>query len=125
MSEVNRPPLRVELEEVMLVAIGAIPGSLLRWQVTQTFQDQNLFVNLAGAATLGLLAGLPYEPRRHLLLGIGFCGSATTFSGLMISILELVLESSYLNAMGLLVMTLLCGVGAAGIGFFCGQKLRL
>ena len=125
MPEMFPSPLRTELEEVLLVAAGAVPGALLRWQVAQAFQDHNLLVNLAGAALLGFLTGLPFASRRQLLLGIGFCGSATTFSSWMISIVQLMMASSYLRAFGLLLATLFCGVGAAGLGFLCGQQVRI
>ena len=125
MPEVCPSPLRTELEEVLLVAAGAVPGALLRWLLADLVQDQHLLVNIAGAALLGFLTGLPFAPRRQLLLGIGFCGSATTFSSWMISIVQLMMASSYLQAIGLLVATLFCGVGAAGLGFLCGQQVRI
>ena len=72
----TKPSLQLELQELLLVGLGAVPGALLRWQVALHLGDQNLLVNVLGAALLGLLAGLPTAPRRQLLLGIGFCGSA-------------------------------------------------
>ena len=63
--------LRSELTELLLVAAGAVPGAVLRWQVALHVGDQNLLVNVLGAALLGLLAGLPAAPRRQLLVGIG------------------------------------------------------
>ena len=62
--------LRSELTELLLVAAGAVPGAVLRWQVALHVGDQNLLVNVLGAALLGWLAGLPAAPRRQLLLGI-------------------------------------------------------
>ena len=80
--------LRSELTELLLVAAGAVPGALLRWQVALHLGDQNLLVNVLGAALLGLLAGRPAAPRRQLLLGIGFCGSLTTFSSWMLAAMK-------------------------------------
>ena len=74
-----KPSLQLELLELLLVGVGAVPGALLRWQLALHLGDQNLLVNVIGAALLGFLAGLPAAPRRQLLLGIGFCGSLTTF----------------------------------------------
>ena len=34
--------LRSELNELLLVAVGAVPGALLRWQVALHLGDQNL-----------------------------------------------------------------------------------
>ena len=54
-----RLPLRKELEELLLVAAGAVPGALLRWQLAAQLQDRNVLVNTLGAAILGFLAGFP------------------------------------------------------------------
>ena len=62
----TKPLLRLELQDLLLVAVGAVPGALLRWQVAEHLNDQNLLVNILGAALLGLLAGLPAAPRRQL-----------------------------------------------------------
>ena len=62
--------LQLELQELLLVGVGAVPGALLRWQLALHLGDQNLLVNVLGAALLGFLAGLPASPRRQLLLGI-------------------------------------------------------
>ena len=80
----TKPSLQLELQELLLVGVGAVPGALLRWQLVLHLGDQNLLVNVLGAAFLGLLAGLPAAPRRQLLLGIGFCGSLTTFSSCLL-----------------------------------------
>ena len=83
MAEQQRS-LTAELQELVLVALGAVPGALVRWQVALHWADRHLLVNVAGAALLGYLAGLPAAPRRQLLVGIGFCGSLTTFSSWML-----------------------------------------
>ena len=44
--------LRSELNELLLVAVGAVPGALLRWQVALHLGDQNLLVNVLGAASV-------------------------------------------------------------------------
>lgn len=66
-----------------LVAAGAIPGALLRWQLHEL-----LLANLLGCLLLGLLlgsGGRSSDPRPRLMLwgGIGFCGSLTSFSSWM------------------------------------------
>ena len=71
----TKPSLHLELRELLLVGVGAVPGALLRWQLALHLGDQNLLVNVLGAVLLGFLAGLPAAPRQQLLLGIGFCGS--------------------------------------------------
>ena len=116
--------LQLELQELLLVGVGAVPGALLRWQLALHLGDQNLLVNGLGAALLGLLAGLPAAPRRQLFLGIGFCGSMTTFSSWMMSSLELIHNGQLLSAVGLIAMTLGLGLGGAGFGLFIGRLIK-
>ena len=113
-----------ELQELLLLALGAVPGAILRWQVALHLGDQNLLVNVLGAALLGLLAGLPAAPRRQLLLGIGFCGSLTTFSSWMVDAMRLISAGQIDQALGLIGLTLGLGVGAAALGFWLGQRVR-
>ena len=119
----TKPSLQLELQELLLVGVGAVPGALLRWQLALYLWDQNLLVNLLGAALLGLLAGLPAAPRRQLLLGIGFCGSLTTFSSWMLAAMKPLSSGDWASALGLIGLTLGLGLGAAGLGFWCGRRL--
>ena len=116
--------LRSELNELLLVAVGAVPGALLRWQVALHLGDQNLLVNVLGAALLGLLAGLPAAPRRQLLVGIGFCGSLTTFSSWMLTAMKQLSSGDWPAAFGLIGLTLGLGLGAAALGFSLGRRLK-
>ena len=118
----TKPSLKLELQELLLVGLGAVPGALLRWQVALHLRDQNLLVNVLGAALLGLLAGLPAAPRRQLLLGIGFCGSITTFSSWMLAAMKHLSSGDWGAGFGLIALTLGLGVGAAGLGFWCGRR---
>ena len=114
--------LKVQLEEMLLVGLGAVPGALLRWLANAYLADQNLLVNLGGALLLGFLAGSPTAPKRQLLLGVGFCGSLTTFSGLMLSMLDLISEGNFTGAIGILGLTFASGLGMAAIGFYMARK---
>ena len=112
--------LRRESAELLWVALGALPGALLRWQVALHLQDQNLLVNTLGASLLGLLAGLPFAPRRQLLLGIGFCGSVTTFSSWMLAAMKYISAGDWGLALGLIGLTLGLGIGGAVLGYQLG-----
>ena len=120
----TKPSLQLELQELLLVGVGAVPGALLRWQLALHLGDQNLLVNVLGAALLGLLAGLPAAPRRQLLLGIGFCGSLTTFSSWMLAAMQHLSAGDWAAALGLIGLTLGLGLGAAALGFSLGRRFK-
>ena len=115
--------LRQDLHELALVALGAVPGAVLRWQVAAHLHDNDVIVNVLGAFILGLLVGLPIRPKRQLLIGIGFCGSLTTFSSWMVHCVTFISQGDWLAALGLIGITLGLGVGAAGLGVFTGRAL--
>ena len=110
--------LRQELTELVLVAIGAAPGAVLRWQLGVHWADQDLLANVAGALLLGVLAGLPTRPRRQLLIGIGFCGSLTTFSSWMVNSVKFMADGHWAAALGLIGLTLGLGLGAVVLRTF-------
>ena len=115
--------LRQELNELLLVALGAVPGAVMRWQVASHLHDKDLFVNVLGAFILGWLVGLPLRPKRQLLIGIGFCGSLTTFSSWMVHCVTFIAQGDWLAALGLIGLTLGLGVGAACLGVLTGRAL--
>jgi len=116
--------VRFELEELLLVALGAVPGALLRWQLGLYLADQNVVANSLGAALLGFSTGLPAAPRRQLLFGIGFCGSLTTFSSWMLAAVRQLAIGDVKSAAGLIGLTLGLGLGAAALGFQLGRLIR-
>ena len=120
----NKPSLQLEVQELLLVGAGAVPGALLRWQLALNLGDQNLLVNVLGAGLLGFLAGLPAAPRRQLLLGIGFCGSLTTFSSWMLAAMQQLSAGDWSASLGLIGLTLGLGLGAAALGFSLGRRFK-
>ena len=117
------PSLGTELQELLLVAVGAVPGALLRWQFSVVLHDRDVLVNVFGSLILGLLLGLPYRPRLQLLAGIGFCGSLTTFSSWMVNSVDLIHSGEPLAALGLIGMTLGLGLGGAALGLLIGRSV--
>ncbi len=115
--------LRKDLSELLLVALGAVPGAVMRWQVGAHLHDNNVIVNVLGAFILGWLVGLPLRPKRQLLVGIGFCGSLTTFSSWMVDCVTFIAQGDWLAALGLIGMTLGLGLGAAALGVVAGRSL--
>jgi len=117
------PSFRTELQELLLVAVGAVPGALMRWQFGVVLHDRDVLVNVLGSLILGLLLGLPYRPRIQLLVGIGFCGSLTTFSSWMVNSVDLIVSGQQLAAIGLIGMTLGLGLGGAALGLWIGSSV--
>ena len=66
----------IKKNKYFMISIGAIPGALIRWQIDDIF-----VVNLIGCFFLGFLNSSNIFKKYKLILGIGFCGSMTTFSG--------------------------------------------
>ena len=123
--------LRFELQELALVASGAVPGALLRWQLVERLGPQlgvhsgaNLLVNLVGCFLLGVLSGpVPHRTPLMLALGIGFCGSLTTFSGWILDLASLHQQGQGLGALLLLVASLGLGLLAALGGRALSRRL--
>ena len=119
----NQLSFRQDLSELALVALGAVPGAVMRWQIGSYLHDNDVIVNVLGAFLLGWLAGLPLRPRRQLLIGIGFCGSLTTFSSWMVNCVSFIAQGDWPAALGLIGLTLGLGLGAAALGVFVGRNL--
>ncbi len=118
----NQPlTMRKELQELLLVALGAVPGALVRWQLGAALNDRDVLANVLGSFILGLLLGLPYRPRLQLLIGIGFCGSVTTFSSWMVNSIDLIHTGQPLASVGLIGLTLGLGLGGAALGLLVGR----
>ena len=117
------PSFRQEVQELLLVAIGAVPGALLRWQFGVVLNDRDVLANVLGSLILGVLVGLPYRPRVQVLVGIGFCGSFTTFSSWMVNSVDLIHQGCPMAAIGLIALTLGLGIGAAALGLLVGRRV--
>ncbi|MEY4772859.1 CrcB family protein [Vulcanococcus sp.] len=123
--------LRFELRELLLVGLGAIPGALLRWQSSVQLgpwlggsAGADLLVNVLGSFVLGFLAGpIPMRTGLLLLLGIGFCGSLTTFSSWMLDVVKLLEGGQPLGALLLVLVSLVMGLAAAGAGLGLSRLL--
>jgi len=104
-------PLLPRQEELFLVALGAVPGALLRWWL-----QFDPLANLLGCLLIGLVSGsVPARPRAMLLVGIGFCGSLTTFSGWILA-LERAIGLGSARGVSLLLLELVAGVLAVLLG---------
>ena len=66
----------IKIRTFCLIALGAVIGALFRWQIDAIF-----ILNLFGCFLLGFLNSFSISNAYKLTLGVGFCGSMTTFSG--------------------------------------------
>ena len=123
--------LRFELRELVLVALGAVPGALLRWQSGVQLGPHlggsagaDLLVNLVGSFILGFLAGpIPRRTSLVLLLGIGFCGCLTTFSSWMLDVVHLIEAQQPWQGLVLVLATLSLGLAASLLGLLSSRMV--
>lgn len=87
------------------IALGAILGACLRWQMGVWFNGEGatmlwgtLLVNGIGCFLAGILLGMPVSVSWHLFLMTGFLGSLTTFSALTSEVLTLWQQGRWGNA---------------------------
>ena len=103
-----------------LISIGAIFGALLRWQIDEIF-----IVNLIGCFLLGLLNSLSLSKKYKLILGVGFCGSMTTFSGWSYHLYKLISQGQYKLFVFHSISFVIIGVFAIGLGRIIAKKLNI
>jgi CrcB protein len=127
--------LRRELRDLALVAGGAIPGALLRWQLElvakassgslRAITGADLLANLIGCLLIGmLLAQPPRRARLYLWGGIGFCGSLTTFSSWMLELVRGLDAGEPLRVLAVLAVSLLGGLALVQLGYSLAKGLR-
>lgn len=96
-------------------ATAAAIGTLLRWRLSELLPRPTgtLLANLAGAFLLGWLSGS--SGSAHTILGVAAIGSLTTFSTLMIELLELGRDRPRAASV-YVVVTIVGGIGLAWLG---------
>jgi CrcB protein len=102
----------------LLVAVGAGIGSALRFAWGHVADGRwpvgTLLVNTVGATLLGVCSGQALSGDLLALVGVGFCGGLTTWSGLAVQTLDRDLRSGA----GYLAATLVLGIGGCALGFW-------
>lgn len=114
---------------VLLVAVGGAVGAVLRYLVDvwlrRDFPLGTLTVNVLGSALLGLLTGLaltgPPDEAIRAAIGVGLCGSLTTYSTFSYDAIRLLTERERLSAVLYVLVTLLAGLTAAGLGLLAAR----
>lgn len=126
--------LRREARDLLLVAMGAVPGALVRWRLEDLGKgwegpatgliEADLAANLIGTFLIGVIAAQrPPRPRLLLLGAIGFCGSLTTFSSWMLEISLALRRGRPDQALAVVLVSLLGGLTVVALGLLAGRQL--
>mgnify|MGYP001339963082 CR=1 FL=1 len=111
--------INIKKDSFFLISIGAIPGALIRWQI-----DEMFLVNLIGCFFLGFFNSLAIAKRYKLTLGVGLCGSLTTFSGLSYKLHNLLSQGMHKLFLFNSISIVLMGIVAIGLGHLFAEKLN-
>ena len=101
----------------LLISIGAVPGTILRWQIDQVF-----IVNLIGCFLLGFINALNIPEKYKLTFGFGFCGCLTTFSGWTLQLLQLLRKGLYNLFIVNSIAIVITGIIAIALGNLLAKK---
>jgi len=123
----NIPAMRTKRIQLIAIACGGALGAVVRIAVYEAapigagFPWQTLVINVAGAALLGVTAAMtvsddPVTGWRLPLIGTGFSGALTTFSGLCIETLDLLEAGLASTALAYVALSIALGLPAAAIG---------
>ena len=112
--------MEIKKNTFFLISIGAIPGALFRWQIDEIF-----IVNIIGCFLLGLVNSLNILKKYKLTLGVGLCGSMTTFSGWSFQLYKLLSHGQYKLFVFNSISIVLIGIFAIYLGYMFGKKLNL
>ena len=119
------------------IGVGATTGAIARFILTNQAKalKRPLFgvpiVNIFGSFTLGALATAAksrasFIPKRtQLCLGVGFCGSFTTFSTFALEFTNLIERSQYASASKYFLINNIGSVTGIIAGSACARRLKL
>ncbi len=114
----------------LLVAAGALVGAPLRLLTTRVAARKGgdpafgtLVVNVVGSAFLGVVLGLAgLADWTVALVGVGFCGTLTTFSTFGADVVRLTEARAVGRAVGYVTATLVLGIGAAAAAYLLARS---
>lgn len=134
--------MRIVLWSYVFVAIGGALGAMARFALNVVLQRDIAFpwgtlsANLLGCLVMGILAQLVataawfneagFIPDQYrLLFAIGFCGSFTTLSALVMEVHTMLQRSELLNSFAYLMVTMIGGFAFFYLGFIATRAIRL
>lgn len=133
--------MRVVLWSYGFVALGGALGAMARFGLNVLLQRDIAFpwgtlgANLLGCLMMGIIAQLVatsawfndagvIPDQYRLLFAIGFCGSFTTLSALVMEVHTMLQRSELLNSFAYLMVTMIGGFACFYIGFMLTRMLR-
>jgi CrcB protein len=133
--------MRIVLWSYTFVAIGGALGAMARFALNVAVQRDIAFpwgtlsANLLGCLAMGVVAQLVASAawfneagiipdQYRLLFAIGFCGSFTTLSALVMEMHTMLQRNELLNSFAYLMATMLGGFACFYIGFMLTRALR-
>ena len=118
----------------LLVILGGAVGAACRYgadRMANSYIGSNLVgtfsVNILGSLILGFVVGCAlyktnWNQDYTLVLGVGFCGSFTTFSTVTVSSVQLISNGNYSKAAIYLASSIIVGLFAAFIGILIAKE---
>lgn len=106
--------------------LGAVARLLMehgvRQQLTMAFPIGTVTVNITGAFLLGVVSGMGLSHEKATLVGTGFLGAYTTFSGWMLETRSLAAERRWAAASANIGVSVVLGLAAAVAGQWLGRR---
>ena len=123
------------MQEVLLIAFGAILGANTRFIIYNKLDKANinknyiiLVINAFSSFLLGLIlsvlsqiSSLSYSYNLGLFFSIGLLGSLSTFSAFIYDLYDLFLQLKFYRALRLFIISLTSGILSFAIGIFVGM----
>lgn len=133
--------MKIVALQYLFVALGGALGAMARFALNVFLQRDIAFpwgtlsANLLGCLVMGAIAHLVatsawfndagiVPDQYRLLFAIGFCGSFTTLSALVMELHTMLQRSEILNSFAYLVATMVGGFACFYIGFIMLRALR-
>ncbi|MDH3613089.1 MAG: fluoride efflux transporter CrcB [Gammaproteobacteria bacterium] len=133
--------MRIVLWSYVFVAIGGALGAMARFALNVMLQRDIAFpwgtlsANLSGCLAMGVIAHLVASSawfneagivpdQYRLLFAIGFCGSFTTLSALVMELHTMLQRNEIANSFAYLMATMIGGFACFYIGFIATRTLR-
>jgi CrcB protein len=124
------------------VAVGGALGAMARFALNVLLQRDIAFpwgtlsANLLGCLAIGVIAQLVatsawfndagiVPDQYRLLFAIGFCGSFTTLSALVMELHTMLQRNELLNSFSYLMLTMVGGFACFYVGFILTRALRM